>query len=67
LSNPRQKIIKSETGELSYCKPNRGCENRGLVMRETLYAVAPLAAVIYFVVFPSQFAAMMMWMITLIR
>jgi hypothetical protein len=36
-------------------------------MRETLYAVAPLAVVIYFVVFPSQFAVMMMWMISFIR
>ena len=36
-------------------------------MRETVMAISPLAAVLYFVVFPAQFAPVLAWAVHLIR
>ena len=36
-------------------------------MRETVMAISPLAAVLYFVAFPAQFASILAWIEHLIR
>jgi hypothetical protein len=36
-------------------------------MRETVMAISPLAAVLYFVVFPAQFVLVLAWVEHLIR
>ena len=36
-------------------------------MRETVMAFSPLAAAVYFVVFPAQFVAVLAWVQYLIR
>jgi hypothetical protein len=36
-------------------------------MRETVMAISPLAAVLYFVTFPAQFASVVVWVQHIIR
>jgi hypothetical protein len=36
-------------------------------MRETVMAISPLAAVLYFVAFPAQLASVLGWAVHLIR
>jgi hypothetical protein len=36
-------------------------------MREWIWATAPVATVVYFVIYPSQFGSVMLWLAEFIR